>query len=106
MAKTSYLTLDPAELPIALTQNPFFDLYLKIAKVYADAMRQNIEHLVISSTNIVQDQAIQAWTKAAKSCTEALVQNAVSSQEQAIGRISEANHKVFEIMSDAMTAAR
>jgi hypothetical protein len=47
----------------ALSQNPFFALSTKIAKVYGDALRQNMEHLTVSSAKIIQQQTIQAWTK-------------------------------------------
>jgi len=75
----------------------------KIANVYADAIRQNIEQMTASSTKIMQEQAIQAWTRAAHACAEALVQNAVSSQEQALDCITSANRKALEILATDFT---
>jgi hypothetical protein len=105
VTKANHMNLASADIPYAdaLAKNPFFALSSMIASVYVDAMRQNIEQLAVSSTRIMQEQGIQAWTKAAQSCTEALVHNAVTTQEQALGRITRANQKVFEIVSNGMS---
>jgi len=81
----------------AFTQNPFFALSTKIANVYSDAIRQNMENLTVSAARIIQQQTIQAWTNAAQSCGKALAENAMSSQQQAIERITDANRKAFGI---------
>jgi chaperonin GroEL (HSP60 family) len=78
-------------------QNPFFALSTKIADIYSDAIRQNMEKLTVSSAKIIQQQTIQAWTNAAQSCSKALAENAMSSQQQAIERITDANRKAFGI---------
>lgn len=81
------------------SQNPFFTLSTKIVNVYSDAIRQNMENLTVSSAKIIQEQTIQAWTNATQSCSKALAENAMSSQQQAIERIADANRKVFGILS-------
>jgi hypothetical protein len=87
-----------------LAQNPFFSLSTKVANIYGDAIRKNLEELTVSSTKIVQEQAIQAWTNAAQSCTKALVQNAMSHHQQALDRIAKANQRVFEVFTTNFTS--
>jgi hypothetical protein len=82
----------------AFAQNPFFTLSTKIVTLYSDAIRQNMENLTVSSAKIIQQQTIQAWTNVAQSCSKALAQNALSSQRQAIERITETNRKTFGIL--------
>lgn len=83
----------------AFAQNPFFALSTKIVNIYSDTIRQNMENLTVSSAKIIQQQTIQAWTNAAQSCSKALAENAMSSQQQAIERINDANQKAFGILS-------
>lgn len=81
-----------------LTQNPLFALSTKIVALYSDAIRQNMENLSASSAKIIQEQTIKAWTDAAQSCSTALAENAMSSQQEAIERITEANRKAFKML--------
>ncbi len=81
------------------SQNPFLALSTKIVNVYSEAIRQNLENLTVSSANIIQQQTIQAWTNAAQSCSQALTKNAISSQQQAIERITDANRKAFGMLA-------
>lgn len=80
-------------------QNPFLALSTKIVNVYSEAIRQNMEYLSVSSARIIQEQTIKAWTNAAQSCSKALAENAMSSQQQAIERIADANRKAFGILA-------
>jgi len=80
-----------------LAQNPFMNSATKIMNVYSDAVRQNMEGLIVSSAKIIQSETIRAWTSAAQSCSKALAENAMSSQQQALERIIEANKEVFGI---------
>jgi hypothetical protein len=45
----------------------------------------------------MQPQALQEWIKTVQSCPEALVQNTVSIQENALDRITEANKETLRI---------
>jgi hypothetical protein len=83
----------------AFAQNPFFALSTKILNIYSDAIRQNMENLILSSAKIIQQQTIQAWTNAAQSCSKALAENAMSNQQQAIKRITDANREAFEMLA-------
>lgn len=67
----------------------------KILNIYSEAIRQNIEYLSVSSARIIQEQTVKAWTDVAQSCSKALAANAVSSQQQAMERIADANRKAF-----------
>lgn len=80
-------------------QHPFLTLSTKIVNVYSEAIRQNMEYLSVSSARIIQGQAIKAWTDAVQSCSKALAENAMSSQQQAMERIAEANRKAFEMLA-------
>jgi predicted exporter len=82
-----------------LAQNPFFTLATKITNVYSDAIRKNMEDLTVSSAKVIQEQTIQAWTNAVQSCSKALAENAMSNQQQAIERITEANQKAFGMLA-------
>lgn len=86
----------------ALAQNPFFAMSSKILALYTDAMQQNMQHLTESSAKIIQEQTTKAWTEAAQSCSKALAANAMSSQQQAIQRMTEANQKAFGMMGWGM----
>lgn len=81
------------------SQNPYFALSNKILNVYSEAIRQNMEYLSVSSARIIQEQAIKTWTNAAQSCSKALAENAMSSQQKAIERIADANRKAFGMLA-------
>ncbi|HJV73847.1 MAG TPA: hypothetical protein VJ654_06480 [Noviherbaspirillum sp.] len=89
--------------PNVFSQNPFFALTTKIANVYGEAIRQNMEYLSVSSARIIQEQTIKAWTNATQSCSEALAENAMSSQQQAIERIVDAHRKAFGILASDLS---
>lgn len=89
--------------PNVFSQNPFFALTTKIVNVYGEAIRQNMEYLSVSSARIIQEQSIKAWTNATQSCSKALAENAMSSQQQAIARIVDANRKAFGILASDLS---
>lgn len=80
-------------------QNPFLAVSTKIANVYSEAIRQNMEYLTVSSARIIQEQTMKAWTNAAQSCSKALADNVMSSQQKAIQRMADANQKAFGILA-------
>lgn len=84
-------------------QNPFLALSTKIVGVYSEAIRQNMEYLSVSSARIIQEQAIKAWTDAVQSCSKALAENAMSSQQQAMERIADANRTAFEMLASGFS---
>jgi polyhydroxyalkanoate synthesis regulator protein len=81
------------------SQNPFLALSTKIANVYGEALQQHMAYLSASSARIIQEQAVMAWTQAAQSCSKALAENALASQQQAIARIADANRKAFGMLA-------
>ena len=80
-------------------QNPFLAVSTKIANVYSEAIRQNMQYLTVSSARIIQEQTVKAWTNAAQSCTKALAENVMSSQQKALERMTDANQKAFGILA-------
>ena len=80
------------------SQNPFFALSTKILNIYAEAIRQNMEAMSISSVKIIQEQTIKAWSDAMQSCSKALAENAMSRQQPAIDRIADANRETFRVV--------
>lgn len=85
------------------TQNPFFALTTKVVNIYGEAIRQNMEYLAVSSARIIQEQTIKAWTNATQSCSKALAENAMSSQQRAIERIVDANREAFGILASDLS---
>lgn len=88
---------------VQLNAQPYQDALSQIARVYTDSARANMEHLWISSTQIVQEETIKAFMAASQSCMEALARNAESVMQQSFGRLVGANQKAFEIMSQTYT---
>ncbi|OWW19941.1 hypothetical protein AYR66_10940 [Noviherbaspirillum denitrificans] len=58
-----------------------------------------MEYLTVSSARIIQEQTIKAWVEAAQACSQALAENAMSSQQKALERIADANQKAFGILA-------
>ena len=104
--RIGYLVTDASPSINVFAQNPFLALSTKIVNVYSEAIRQNMEYLSISSARIIQEQTIKAWTNAAQSCSAALAENAMFSQQQAVERLVDANRKVFEILAGDLSAFR
>lgn len=80
-------------------QNPLLAISTKVANVYSEAIRQNMEYLTVSSARIIQEQTIKAWADAAQSCSKALAANVMSSQQKALERMADANQKAFRIFA-------
>ena len=93
---------------IQLNPLPYQDVWTKIANVYADSARVNMEQLWVSSSKIIIEETTKAFMTASQSCMEALSRNAVTVQQQSFNRLLGANQKAFEIMgqsfTDSMTA--
>ena len=90
-------------VPLQFNAGPYQEAVSKIANVYAESMRSNVEQLWISSSQIIVQETVKAFMSASQSCMEALAKNAASVQQQSFGRIITANQKAFEIMGQAAT---
>jgi hypothetical protein len=101
MTTTAYPQFNP--VPFQMNTRPYQDAVAKIANVYADSMRANVEQMWISSSQIIVQETVKAFMAASQSCMEALARNAASVQQQSFGRIISANQKAFEIMGQAAT---
>lgn len=88
-----------------MTQSPHFDLLPGIARLYQDAMETSSRHFMLSSASIIQEHTIRAFMDASRACAEALAKNALSVQQQSIGRFLTANLKAGEMMGQAFTQA-
>lgn len=89
-------------------QMPYQEAWAKIANVYADSARANVEQLWVSSSRIIIEETIKAFVAASQSCMEALARNAAIVQQQSFNRMLGANQRALEIMgqsfADSMTA--
>jgi hypothetical protein len=84
---------------------PYQQMMSRVASVYADSMRANTEQLWMSSIRIIQEHTMRAFMQAAQSCIEALAKNAAAVQQQSVERMTSANQKAFEIMSQSFNDA-
>jgi hypothetical protein len=84
---------------------PYEQMMSRIANVYADSMRANTEQLWMSSVRIIQEHTMRAFIQASQSCMEALAKNAAAVQQQSVDRMTAANQKAFEIMSQGFNEA-
>jgi hypothetical protein len=80
---------------------PWLDAWARIASLYQDATQASMQHLLLSSANIIQEHTMRAFMAAAQSCAEALAQNAMDVQQQAMARFSDANQKAMGMMGEA-----
>jgi hypothetical protein len=85
--------------------SPYQEMMSRVASVYADSMRANTEQLWMSSIRIIQEHTMRAFMQAAQSCMEALSKNAAAVQQQSVERMTAANQKAFEIMSQSFNHA-
>ena len=88
---------------IQLPPLPYQDAWTRIANVYADSARVNMEQLWVSSAKIIVEETTKAFMAASQSCMEALSRNAVTVQQQSFNRLLGANQKAFEIMGQSLT---
>ncbi|MBW8899107.1 MAG: hypothetical protein JF619_13575 [Massilia sp.] len=84
---------------------PWLDAWARIASLYQDAMQASMQQLMLSSANIIQEHTLRAFMAAAQSCAEALAQNAMSVQQQAVERFTDANQKAMGMMGEAFADA-
>ena len=81
------------------------DIWSGIAGVYRDAMETSSRQFMASSANIIQEHTVRAFMEASRSCAEALAKNAMTAQQQSMGRLMNANMKAGEMMGQAFTQA-
>ena len=87
---------------VQLNSLPYQDAWAKIANVYADSARANMEQLWVSSSKIIIEETTKAMMAASQSCMEALSRNAVSVQQQSFNRLLGDNQRVFEILGQSV----
>ena len=104
--RNGYLVTTASPSTTVFAQNPFLAVSTSIANVYSEAIRQNMEYLTVSSARIIQEQTIKAWANAAQSCSKALAENMMSSQQKALERMADANQKAFGILAGNMNPFR
>jgi len=92
------LTMSAGPNPTSSTFSPLFGIWSDVTGVYGEAIKDNTQHLLLSSSRVVQEQIIQAFVSFSMSCTEALAKNAMSVQEQSMKRFAEANGKAVGMM--------
>lgn len=93
-----------AAFPNAMSA-PWLDAWARIASVYQEAMQASMQQLLLSSASIIQEHTLRAFMAAAQSCADALAQNAVNVQQQAMARFSDANQKAMGMMGEAFADA-
>ena len=102
---TSTMRTDSSAAFPNMMPSPLFDSWARIAGLYQDATRASAQQLLFSSANIVQEHALRAFMAAAQSCTEALAQNAMRVQQQALARFADANQQAMGMMGNAFIDA-
>ena len=85
--------------------SPIFDVWTNVAGLYREALRTNTQQLVQSSANIIQEHTLRAFISASQACADALAKNAMSVQQQSLGRLVDANQKAVGVMGRAFTQA-
>ena len=86
-------------------QVPFVDAWSNVAGLYRDAAQANTQQLLLSSARIVQEHTLRAFLAASQACADALAKNAMSVQQQSMGRFLDANQKAMGVMGQAFTQA-
>ncbi len=102
---TSIPTVTPSLPSATATAAPLFDTWSKLAGVYSDATQASTQQMMLSSARIIQEHTLRAFVSAAQACADALAKNAVSVQQQSLGRYIDANGKAAGIMSAAFAQA-
>jgi hypothetical protein len=85
--------------------SPLFDTWGHVAGLYQEAAQANMQQLLFSSANIIQEHTMRAFMAAAQSCAEALAKNALSVQQQSLARFADANQKAMGMMGTAFIDA-
>jgi hypothetical protein len=60
---------------------------------------------MLSSARIIQEHTLRAFVSASQACADALAKNAMSVQQQSMGRLLDANGKAMGVMGQAFTQA-
>jgi hypothetical protein len=84
---------------------PWLDAWARIASLYQDATQASMQQMLLSSAQIIQEHTLRAFMTAAQACAEALAQNAMNVQQEAIARFSDANQKAMGMMGEAFADA-
>lgn len=87
------------------THSTHFSLWPGIARLYQGAAETSGRHFMLSSASIIQEHTMRAFMEASRACTEALAKNAISVQQQSMGRFMDANLKAGEMMGQAWLQA-
>lgn len=98
-------TVTPSLASPTATAAPLFDTWSEIAGVYRDATQASTQQMMLSSARIIQEHTLRAFVSAAQACADALAKNAISVQQQSLGRFVDANGKAAGIMSAAFAQA-
>jgi hypothetical protein len=88
-----------------VTPAPFFQAWSDVAGLYRDAAQASTQQLMLSSARIIQEHTLRAFVSASQACTDALAKNAMSVQQQSMGRLLDANGKAMGVMGQAFTQA-
>lgn len=88
-----------------MTHSTHIELWPDIARLYQDAAESSGRHFMLSSASIIQEHTMRAFTEAARACAQALAKNAISVQQQSVGRFMDANLKAGEMMGQAWMQA-
>ena len=88
-----------------VTPAPVFEIWSNVAGLYRDAMQANTQQLMVSSARIIQEHTLQAFVAAAQACTDALAKNAMSVQQQSLGRFLDVNQKAMGVIAQVFAQA-
>jgi hypothetical protein len=87
------------------THSTHLELWPGIARLYQDAAETSGRHFMLSSASIIQEHTMRAFMEASRACAQALAKNAISVQQQSMGRFMDANLKAGEMMGQAWMQA-
>jgi hypothetical protein len=88
-----------------MTHSTHIELWPDIARLYQDAAESSGRHFMLSSASIIQEYTMRAFAEAARACAQALAKNAISVQQQSVGRFMHANLKAGEMMGQTWIQA-
>jgi hypothetical protein len=88
-----------------MAHSSHIDLWPGMARLYQDAVEASSRHFMLSSASIIQEHTMRAFMEASRSCAKALVKNAMTVQQQSMGRFMNANLKASEMMGQAWMQA-
>ena len=88
-----------------VTPAPIIDAWTNVAGLYRDAAQASTQQLLLSSSRIIQEHTLRAFVAASQACADALTKNALSVQQQSMGRLLDVNQKALGVMGQAFTQA-